>query len=259
MPQDYTFAVLGTEDERFKELRKLLRFKWKESELEHASIVVLPLPFKLTDDILACLRPEHLVFAGKVSDEDKMRAWSAGITLYDYYAREELDILNAVATAEGAIELASRETDITLWRSKILILGYGRVGTALAYRLKGLGACVSVYARSKADKARIDVYGYQNADMTGGLNGYDIIINTVPARIIRRGELSRMRSGALLIDLASAPGGVDFQAAEELGVHAIHALGLPGKVAPRTSAELIRDTIFNMLIELEENVNANRD
>ncbi|MDR2360256.1 MAG: dipicolinic acid synthetase [Oscillospiraceae bacterium] len=257
MTRDYTFAVLGTEDNRFKELRKLLRLKWKESEPDCAKLIVLPLPLNLTDEVLARLKPEHLVFAGKVSAADRIRAEAAGIDLHDYYEREELDILNAAATAEGAIELASRETDITLWRSRVLILGYGRVGSTLANRLKGLGAYVSVYARNNSDKARIEVCGYRNADMSGGLNGYDIIINTVPARIVNRGELSRMRSGVLLIDLASVPGGVDFRAADELGIRALHALGLPGKVAPRTSAELIRDTIFNMLAEMEVHGDAN--
>ena len=65
-----------------------------------------------------------------------------------------------------------------------------------------------------------------------------------------REELEDLKPGCLVIDLASAPGGVDFAAAEELGVKAIQALSLPGKVAPVTAALAIKAAIYNILTEL---------
>ena len=59
------------------------------------------------------------------------------------------------------------------------------------------------------------------------LPGFDAVINTVPAPVLPRTLLQQLPGGALIIDLASLPGGTDFAAAEELGLHAEHALALP--------------------------------
>ncbi len=58
-----------------------------------------------------------------------------------------------------------------------------------------------------------------------------------------------MQPGTLLLDLASAPGGTDFAAAEKLGIQAVHALSLPGKTAPATAAKAIAQTISGILSE----------
>jgi dipicolinate synthase subunit A len=78
---------------------------------------------------------------------------------------------------------------------------------------------------------------------------FDIVFNTVPSVIFTRGVLSGLRRGTLLIDLSSAPGGVDMDAAQKLGIHALHAFSLPAKVAPRTAGEIIKQTVYNMLRE----------
>ena len=61
--------------------------------------------------------------------------------------------------------------------------------------------------------------------------------------------LAKTASNALVIDLASMPGGVDFRAAERLGIKAIHALSLPGKVAPKTSGIIIKNAVYNIIRE----------
>ena len=47
--------------------------------------------------------------------------------------------LNAVPTAEGCLELLLRLRQRTIWESDFLVLGYGRVGRAVARRLGLLG------------------------------------------------------------------------------------------------------------------------
>ena len=69
--------------------------------------------------------------------------------------------------------------------------------------------------------------------------------------MLGRAELADLKEGALVIDLASKPGGVDLEAAAQLGVKVIWALSLPGKVAPVTAGQCIRDTIYHILHELE--------
>ena len=163
--------------------------------------------------------------------------------------------MNATPTAEGAIQIAMEELPITLHGARVLVLGFGRVAKLVAHRFDALGARVSVAARKCADLAWAEAYGYGAeplAKLDGWLCAYDLVINTVPQRVLDRSRLQDLRPGCLVVDLASKPGGVDFEAAAALGVKAIWALSLPGKVAPVTSGKIIRDTIYNILTELEE-------
>lgn len=162
-------------------------------------------------------------------------------------------ITNAVPTAEGAIEIAMSETPITLHGSKCLVTGYGRIGKILAKMLRGIGAKVSVEARKYADLALIEGHSCEAialGELAHHVGEYDIIFNTVPTMLFDREILCKVKKDALIIDLASRPGGVDFDAAAELGVKVIWALSLPGKVAPVSAGAIIKDTIVNVLKEL---------
>ena len=145
------------------------------------------------------------------------------------------------------------ELPITLHSARVLVVGYGRLGKVLARQLRGLGARVTVAARSCTDLAWAQVwsYGVERSDqLSGWLCSYDLVINTVPAPILGREELSDLKPGCLVIDLASKPGGVDLAAAAEMGVKVIWALSLPGKVAPVTAALAIKAALYNILTEL---------
>lgn len=203
--------------------------------------------------VLDELQPEQVVCAGRVTPEAAAWANARGLILRDYFAREELAIANAVPTAEGAIQIAMEELPITLYDARVLVIGFGRVGKLLAQRLSGLGARVTVSARTYRDLAWIEACGYgaeRTDQLEGWLCGYNLIINTVPAQVLNGPLLADLSPGCLVIDLASKPGGVDFEAAARLGVRAIWALSLPGKVAPVTSGKILRDTIYHMLQEL---------
>ncbi|MBE7016298.1 MAG: dipicolinate synthase [Ruminococcaceae bacterium] len=157
-------------------------------------------------------------------------------------------------TAEGAIEIAMTEMPITIYGSRVLVVGYGRIGKMLASRFKSLGADVTVSARKHKDFAWIEEQGcayIHTMDIASYIKSYDIIVNTVPFTVIDRDALSEMRKDSLIIDLASKPGGVDFTSAKELGKNVIWALSLPGKTAPITSGKIIKDTILNILTEME--------
>ena len=207
-----------------------------------------PLP-----EVLDALQPGQIVCAGRVTAGVRALAEERGLTIHDYFAREELAVANAVPTAEGALQIAMEELPVTLHGARVLVLGYGRVGRATAGRFAALGARVSVAARKYADLAWAEAAGHgveHIGELSGWLCGYDLLVNTVPARVLGEKELAELRKGCLVIDLASRPGGVDFEAAAQLGVKAIWALSLPGTVAPVTSGRYIRDTIYNILREL---------
>ena len=236
--------------------------------IERADCVVLPLPVlgegtelnaPLSGErfplgaVLDCLRPGQVVCAGRVDPAATALAEARGLVLRDYLAREELAVANAVPTAEGAIQLAMEEMPITLHGSRVLVIGYGRLGKALAPRLAALGARVSVAARRWSDLAWIQARGFgveHSGELHGWLCGYDLVINTVPARVLDEEALGDLKEDCLVIDLASRPGGVDLEAARRLGVRVIWALSLPGKVAPVTAGRAIKDTVCHMLEEL---------
>lgn len=178
----------------------------------------------------------------------------AGAEIYDYSIREEFAIANAVSSAEGAIEVAMREYPGTVHGSRCLVAGFGRIGKVLSKMLDGLGAEVIVAARKRADLALISALGYQALEMSELIScpKPDLVFNTAPALIFGAKVLAKMCRDSIVIDLASAPGGVDFDSAQRLGVRTVHALSLPGKVAPKSSGEIIKTTIFNMLEEDEK-------
>ena len=243
----------------------------EERELTGAALadcVVLPLPVAAPggrlnaplaeeplslEGVFAALRPGQIICAGRVDDATQAMARDRGLVLHDYFAREELAVANAVPTADGAIQIALEEMPVTLHGSRALVIGYGRLGRALAPRLAGLGAKVSVAARKYADLAWAEGFGFgteHTGELKGWLCGYDLVVNTAPALVLGKEELEELKPECVVIDLASLPGGVDFAAVKALGVKAVQALSLPGKVAPATAAAYLRSTICHILHEL---------
>ena len=238
------------------------------THISRADCVVLPLavctepgllnaPFSNGDiplsSILDRLHPSQVLFGGRVDPDTRSMADSRGLTIHDYFSREELAVANAVPTAEGALQLAMEHLPITIHGARVLVLGFGRVGRLTAQRFAALGAKVSVAARRYEQLAWAQAMGFSAehlSHLAGWLCGYDLIVNTVPARVLSRRELEDLKRNCLVIDLASKPGGVDLTAAGELGRTVIWALSLPGKVAPVTAGAAIKQTIYNMLREL---------
>ncbi|NCC67312.1 MAG: dipicolinate synthase [Clostridia bacterium] len=238
-----------------------------EDSARSADCIVLPLPvsnirgglnaplsahFYSIEDILRRLPAGSLVCAGRPDDVVKSTAAEFGLDMVDYFAREELVALNALATAEGAISVLLTHSPITIWDSDILICGYGRIGKMLAERLRALGARVAVSARKAGDFAYIRAMGCEALDtrkLGEELARFDTIINTVPARILGGERLSMIKHDALVLDLASRPGGVDFEAARALDLNVLWALGLPADTAPVTAGKIIKETLLNILGE----------
>ncbi|PWM45051.1 MAG: dipicolinate synthase subunit DpsA [Clostridiales bacterium] len=236
--------------------------KTLEKAITGAKYIILPLPcstdsinlnapfaekeIKL-EKIYKKASPGTVILGGKIPNIPSFRR---DLKIIDYFEREELQILNAIPTAEGAIQTAMEEYPKTIHDSDCLIVGYGRIGKVLASRLAGLGAHVSVSARKYSDLSWISTNGFTPCRTEGIaeiISGFDIIFNTVPAPVIGEKELTAAKQGALFIDLASKPGGIDFETARTLGVSTVWSLSLPGKVAPITAGDIIKQTILNII------------
>ena len=193
-------------------------------------------------DFVEALKGKHLI-AGNIGIKDELEANEVQFT--DLMKREEFSVLNTIATAEGTMQIAMEETQRTVHGSNVLVMGFGRIGKVLAKMLDGIGAKVYCEARKDEDISWIKAYGYNPVhlnDLNENLNKFDIIINTIPFQILDEERLGLVRKEAIIIDLASNPGGVDRKAAREKGLKVIWALSLPAKVAPLTSAEFIKET-----------------
>lgn len=171
-----------------------------------------------------------------------------GKNCIDYNKLDSYALLNAVPTAEGAIKIAIEETPFTLWCSRALVIGYGRVGKVLSNRLKGLGCKVTVSARKPSDEALIKIEGYDYINTGKLLNGplpYDIIFNTVDVKVINDSAFKDCEC-ALAVDLSSK-GGFCITAAESAGVKSVIAPGLPGKIAPLTAGNILYETVADII------------
>lgn len=205
------------------------------------------------DSLLKGMRFNQRLIGGKISGKirDKCRIYN--VEFIDYLDREELAVLNAVPTAEGAIEIAMKLMPTTICKSNSLVLGFGRIGKVLAKDLKGLGANTYVEARKYEDLAWISAYGHNGIylpDLKESLPVMDVIYNTIPHQIITSKLMKYIRKDCPFIDLASMPGGIDDVKASEHGIKVVHALSLPGKTSPKTAGDIIKQTVLNIFSDM---------
>jgi len=259
----YTYALENSEE--LLNLENVEMCPTLEETLKNSKVVVGPIPLSSDrkrlstpfgrnsvelEDFIVAIKDRHLI-AGNIYIKEELE--NAGIEYTDLLRREEFTVLNTIATAEGTLQIAMEETQRTVHGTNVLVMGFGRIGKVLAKMLDGIGAKVYCEARKNEDIAWIKAYGYNPIhlnDLNEELGKFDIIINTIPFQLLDEEKLDLLKKDVVLIDLASNPGGVDRKAAKEKGIKVIWALSLPGKVAPLTSAEFIKETLYHVLKEL---------
>lgn len=260
--------VYGLEKaEELKNIKNIEQCESIKKAIQEVEIVIGPIPFSsngktinmpFSDKEISIREMMHVInakvlIAGGITPEVYEMANDEYIEIIDIMKREELAVLNTIATAEGTIQVAIENTNKIIHGSEILILGFGRIGKVLARKLAGLSAKVTCAARKDEDLAWIQAYGHKATNINSigeNLKLYDIIINTVPHIILNEERLKYIKKDCLLIDLASNPGGIDKKSVKDNKLKFVWALSLPGKVAPITTAEFIKDTIYNIIKEI---------
>lgn len=221
----------------------------EKSGLLNAPYAAAPCPM---DTLIETLWPGQLLCGGLLGEERRRAAVKGGVTVRDFMATPAFVTANAAVTAEGAVGLLLQESERTLMGSRALVCGWGRIGRALAPRLRALGAQVTVAARDAAQRAEARSCGCEALAyeaLAAALPGFAYIVNTVPARVLPDALLCCVPEGALLLELASPPGGFDRTTAENLGLQVLAAPGLPGRSAPWAAAMLMREAIYDYLGE----------
>ncbi len=200
------------------------------------------------DEVLKHLSKDAKIYGGNISEGLLKKFSSLGFYVSDYLKDEKFILENTVPTAEGALMIALEETPFVLYGAKIAVLGYGRVGATTASLFRNTGANVFIFDRKQEKRIHAQIQNLTALEFDDKkLFDCDIIINTVPCKVLDREKLKKIKKDTLIIDLASKPGGVDLDYAKQKGLNVIWALSLPGKVAPVTSGEIIGRTILSDL------------
>lgn len=222
--------------------------------LESAPVIVAGIPFADGENLFCeedapkisiaelqrRLRKRQKVFGGVIPESFRRTCEEREIECYDFMKDEPLTLLNAISTAEGAILEALVHKPSNLHQSATLVLGYGRCGKALADKLKGLSACVTVCSNDEQELALATALGFHTMHascLAQQINRYEYIFNTIPACVLKKACLKNVRKNAIIIDIASNQSGADYEAARQMNVNILFCPGLPGKYAGQSCAE----------------------
>lgn len=232
--------------------------------LSEADVVVTPIPFtrdkeslftdgKVTiniEEFIRHLYPNQILFGGNIPEDVVKRAAGREVICHDFMKMEQVAVDNALTTAEGAVAEAIGLSVYNIHANPCFVLGYGRCGKAIAKALDALGADVTVAARSKAALLEAAIQGYHTVPLNRIKEKVDkavFIFNTIPDMILTKPIIETLNKEAIIIDIASAPGGTDFAACEAMGITAKLSLGIPGRFSPKTSADILYRAILNKL------------
>ncbi|WP_174613340.1 dipicolinic acid synthetase subunit A [Virgibacillus ihumii] len=207
---------------------------------------------QLTKEWFGALDKSALIFTGISKKYLTTVTTDLNLTLIPLFDRDDVAIYNSIPTAEGTIMMVIEHTDYTIHSSRVIVVGFGRVGNTVANKFAALGAKVSVCAQSIKDLARITEMGLTAIpldELEKHTSESDLLINTIPANVVRKDSIQNLPPHAFIIDLASKPGGTDFDYAKQRGIKAILARSLPGIVAPKTSGKILADVIKQFLIK----------
>jgi dipicolinate synthase subunit A len=187
-------------------------------------------------EALAGMREPRHIILGWADAKLKAHGEALGIALHEYEWDEDLMLLRGPAIVEGMLKVLIENTDITIHRAQVCLVGQGTIGSLATRTLLALGAQVHVAARNPVQRAAAYAAGaepHELTELSQLLPGMDIVIASVPARVLGRELLERLPKHALLVDLAAPPGGIDRDAVQQLGLKFVWARGM-GARAPVT-------------------------
>ena len=277
MKNNINFMIIGG-DSRFSYIRTILENKeytakriypgdYRADDFQTTDVFILPVPvtrdninintplageYFYIGDFLRLLPENCIVAGGLFSDELSEKLEKKNIRVFDYYKDEKLTEENAIPTAEGVLGILINAVPSTIYELPCAVTGYGKCAKAIVKALRCLGADITVFARNPNDiKDAINrgLKAFLFNEMSREANRFDAVINTVPARVICKEIINNLRKDCELIEIASTPFGIDFDAAKERGINTIKAGSLPGRICPKTAGEIICNSVLSFIKE----------
>jgi dipicolinate synthase subunit A len=229
--------------------------KSADDAVRDANAVALPIPIgaayiKGTDslsaeELLPYMRKDSVLLGGNLPASLLSAARHSGIRTSDYLTHEPFVLKNAYLTAQGALGILLRELPFCLYRTPIAMLGFGRIAKFLARMLVSLGADVTVFARRETDRTMASLIGMsaRSTDSLAdpaALSRFRAVVNTAPAKLLRRENLYPLAEGTLLLELASGSDNLPEPPAGS-GIRRLLAHSLPGRCYPMSAGEIVAD------------------
>lgn len=233
--------VLELKDKRIayvgEELRKcgneVVDFNLLQAPLEKGEICVVSPAHKWTEQEIQIARDADLCMGGKIVDEEKSRFKHYVNMLLD----EDFAVKNAILTAEATLGEISKATEKSLFDMKILVLGSGRIAKALWKMLYGLGVNFDTAMRNEKERILSHMLSQNSWHIENiPLSEFDLIINTIPARLFESGVVQSLRSDQYIIELASVP---CIDTGDICKTNFISCGGLPGKILSKSAGKVV--------------------
>ncbi|QVK19434.1 hypothetical protein KHQ81_07065 [Mycoplasmatota bacterium] len=269
--------IVKNKDERMKYIQNYLKSRIDISEIsdelhlfygiekKNCDYVILPVrgvdkdflidgtDIHLTDNYIKMLR-DKTIYIGLISDELKNKCEENKIQLKTYLT-DDLAIKNNYITTEGIISSIVNNDEKAIFNSRVLVIGYGRLGQICAKVLKTLKADITISCRHKKDIIHAKINDFNvivHSEIIKQIDQFDFIINTIPFKIIDFTMIKKLQNkDVLIIDVASKPYGLDHEYAKNQGISTLLLPGIPGKIAPKTTGELIGQFIYHDIVRGE--------
>ena len=232
--------------------------------VQSCDIPVLPIPFSKdslnlsgteipVEEVINSIPAGKLhIFGGKFPQRFKQHCTGLGIPYTDWMELETVSLPNAILTAEGAILEALQRTPGGMMYARAAVLGYGRCGKALAFRLKNLCPQVTVFARSPVQRLDAELMGISAEPLESipeKIGSYSLLFNTIPAGVLQQDSCLSLSPGTAVLDLASGKlsDHMDIDAIRSVGADAVLCPGLPGKYFPSAAGHILAQSVFMQL------------
>jgi dipicolinate synthase subunit A len=197
----------------------------------------------------------HSFFGGSLDSAFYSLGEDKNVKVYDYLRNDEVVWENAVLTAKGIVAESVKNSGKV--SEGALVLGYGNCGKAIAKELQGRKQ-IAVAVRRADLKGEIEKAGYTYVNLTDAMQfsqfltagEYSYIYNTIPAMVLDKAAIDCLKTGTVIYDIASAPGGTDFDYCVEKGIEAKLRLGIPGKCYPDEAGAIIAAYVSRIIFEI---------
>ncbi len=250
--------IFGT-DSRYEFIMKFLESRSYEKTdiIEESDVIILPFKgisdegvindssIKIDNEFIKKLKSDTVVFTG-VKNNYLTKLFLGKVEYYEFMVSKEIITKNSIATMEGLISHIIKNRNKTIYNSRFLVLGYGECGSTIANTLSFLGGKTDVIDRNEYKLIRANMNGVKNVT-TVLENEYDVIINTIPRKIITKSMLNKLNKKTYLIDISSKPYGFDLDYANEIGIKSELLEKIPNNYAVETSGEILGEYILKIM------------